>query len=239
MSCYCLKHMQAVFLMAGKGSRMAKHLSGPKQLMDVGGKPVIEHTLDNLPDSVTSLVFVVGGPHEEALRTHFSKGHHNGRPITFVRQADPRGTADAFWQAHGTVSGPFLGLLSDEIIGKDTLHRLAAEEGHAILTRKVANPENFGVVIMDEDGYVRDFVEKPKEFISDLVWAGGMRSDDSFLSTRVPESPRGEFEVPAVILELTKQGKRFNAVMTDEWHTVNDIHELNEARERLGAQGQR
>jgi dTDP-glucose pyrophosphorylase len=227
--------MQAVFLMAGKGSRMAKHLAGPKQLMDVGGKPVIEHTLDNLPHAVTSLIFVVGGPHEEALRAHFSRSEHGGRPITFVQQPEPRGTADAFWCAHDSITGPFLGLLSDEIVGKETLHRLASEDGHAILTRKVPNPENFGVVLTDEKGYVRDFLEKPKEFISDLVWAGGMRTDASFLSTRVPESPRGEFEVPAVILELMKRGKPFRTVMTDEWHTVNDVHELNEARKRFGA----
>lgn len=224
--------MQAVFLMAGKGSRMAKDFSEPKQLMTVGGKPVLEHTIDNLPESVDSLVFVVGGPHEEKIRAHFASGKHGTRPITFVRQEVPQGTAHAFWCARGAVHGAFLGFYSDEIIGKKTLERLAAEPEGAILARHVKNPSQFGVLVTDGEGYVQNYVEKPQTFISDLAVVGAFRFDEDFLDTRVEKSSRGEYEVPDVIMHLIhEKGKRFKAIETDEWITVNDKEELQHARD--------
>lgn len=224
--------MQAVFLMAGKGSRMAKDLAGPKQLMIVGGKPVIEHTIDNLPVSVDSLVFVVGGPHEEVFRTHFASGKHGKRPITFVLQETPQGTAHAFWCAQDVVRGSFLGFYSDEIIGKVALQRLATESEGALLARRVSHPSQFGVLVVDDEGYVQNYVEKPQTFVSDLAVVGAFRFDEDFLTTRVEKSSRGEYEVPDVIMHLIhKDGKRFKVLETDDWFTVNDSDELQAVKE--------
>ena len=54
--------MQAVVLLAGKGTRMAKDYEGPKHLLPVAGKPIVEHVLDRLPREVRELIFIVGGP---------------------------------------------------------------------------------------------------------------------------------------------------------------------------------
>ena len=78
--------MQAIILMAGKGTRMAKYYEGPKQLLPVAGKPVMEYLLDSLPEEITELIFVVGGPHEQTIRDYFKSGESHGRPITFVKQ---------------------------------------------------------------------------------------------------------------------------------------------------------
>ncbi len=35
--------MQAIVLLAGKGTRMARDYEGPKHLLPVAGKPIVEH----------------------------------------------------------------------------------------------------------------------------------------------------------------------------------------------------
>lgn len=224
--------MKAVVLMAGKGSRMAKTHTGPKQLMHVAGKPILEHTLDNLPDIIDELTFVVGGPHEDAFRAHFAQGHYNGRPITFVQQENPQGTAHGYWTAQPHVDGRFLGFYGDDIIGADGLEALTRESDYALLARRVPDPGRYGVFTTDADGYLTGLIEKPTEPISDLVWTGALMMDAKDLNVRVPLSPRGEYEVTTLFLDLVhKHGKRFRVIETNEWIPVNDHHELERAHQ--------
>src|SRR5688500_16550275 len=96
--------MKAIVLMAGKGTRMAKYYEGPKHLLPVAGRPIIEHVLNLLPPEVKSLVFVVGGPHEVRIREHFNSGQWQGKPIEFAVQKEQLGLAHAFKSAKELVS---------------------------------------------------------------------------------------------------------------------------------------
>src|SRR5260221_14574986 len=109
--------MKAVVLMAGKGTRMAKYYEGPKQLLPVAGKPVVEHALDQLPDEITELIFVVGGPHEGRIRDYFKNGEYGGKPITFVVQEEQLGLAHAYRMAEHLIDGRWLGMVADDIVG--------------------------------------------------------------------------------------------------------------------------
>src|SRR5690348_16551255 len=104
--------MKPVVLMAGKGTRMAKYYEGPKQLLPVAGKPVVEHALDQLPDEITELIFVVGGPHEQKIRDYFKAGRYGHRRITFVVQTEQLGLAHAFRTAEKLIDGRWLGMVA-------------------------------------------------------------------------------------------------------------------------------
>ena len=83
--------MQAAVLLAGKGTRMAKHYEDPKHLLPIAGKPIVEHVLDRLPNEIRELVFIVGRPHEDAIRQHFSNNTYGGQPISFRVQEEQLG----------------------------------------------------------------------------------------------------------------------------------------------------
>lgn len=221
--------MQAVILMAGKGTRMAKYFEGPKQLLPVNGKPILEHLLDSLPDEISELIFVVGGPHEARIREYFKSGEYKGRPITFVVQKEQLGLAHAFKTAAPLITGRWFGSVADDIVGPQGVKNLFAHD-LAVLTYRVANPESFGVMVPDDEGYLVRAVEKPKEFVSDLAWTGHMIMDESFFTAEVEKSARGEYETPDVWTKLiTEQGKKIKIVESEFWLPINDKPQLEEA----------
>lgn len=227
--------MTAVILMAGKGKRWVKHYKGPKQLMPVHGKPIVEYLLDSLPDEIDKFIFVVGGPHEERIRSHFASGEYGGRPITFVVQEEQLGLAHAFKTARSELSGRWFGAVADDIVDPKGLKKLFNHD-LAILAYRVRNPEMFGVLVPDREGNLQKAIEKPKEFISDLVWTGHMVMDESFFEVDVKPSDRGEYETPDVWTKLIKeQGKKIKIVEAKLWLPINDRDQLEEAERALGA----
>jgi len=223
--------MQAVILVAGKGTRMAKYYEGPKQLLPVNGKPVIEYMLESLPAEVDELVMVVGGPHEQTIRDYFNAGEHNGRPIKFVVQKEQLGLAHAFKTAKDYVKDKWLGLIGDDIIDPQGLANLVKED-LALLAYRVPNPESFGVLVTDDDGYLQYAVEKPKEFVSDLVWTGHMIMDKQFMDIEIEPSARGEYETPDVWTKLIKEkGRKIKVIEADFWLPINDKDQLEAAEQ--------
>lgn len=226
--------MKAVILVAGKGTRMAKHYEGPKHLLPVNGTPVIEHVLAALPSSVDSIVLVVGGPHERTIRQHFAAGEWGGRPIEFAVQTEQLGLAHAFKSARDLVEGRWLGMIGDDLLGATDLDKLLKHEV-ALLAARTDHPENFGVLVTDEDGYLVRSVEKPKEFVSNLIWTGHMVMNQQFFALDVPPSARGEYETPDVWMKMIEAGTKIKVVEADFWVPINDKDQL-EAAERVLAE---
>lgn len=227
--------MQAVILMAGKGTRMAKHYEGPKQLLPVKGKPVVEHALDILPKEIDELIFVVGGPHEETIRKHYKSGEYQGKPITFVVQEEQLGLAHAFGVAKDLLKGRWLGMVGDDIFGPKGMQELVNHD-LSVLASRNEHPENFGVLVTDDDGYLVKSVEKPKEFISDLIWNGAMVMDEDFFKVEVEPSFRGEYETPDVWMKLMQgKGRKIKVVEAEFWLPINDKEQLEEVERVLGS----
>lgn len=219
--------------MAGKGTRWAKHFDGPKQLMPVAGKPVLEHLLDSLPEEVDELVFIVGGPHEGTLRDYFKAGYYKGKPIAFVVQGEQLGLAHAFKTAKDVVRGRWFGSVADDIVDPEGIKRLF-DHDLAVLSMRVENPSAFGVLVVDERGNLVRAVEKPQKFVGDLVWTGHMIMDERFMKVDVEPSDRGEFETPDVWSKLiTDQGAEIKVVETPWWLPINDKEQLQAAEQHL------
>ena len=225
--------MQAVVLLAGKGTRMAMDYEGPKHLLPVAGKPVVEHTLDRLPCEVRELVFIVGGPHEKAIRQHFSDGTYGGRRIVFLVQEEPLGIAHAFRVAAPAITGRWLGIVGDDIFGPRSLQKLVQQQDLALVGSRVAYPQHFGVLVTDEDGHLVRSVEKPKKFISNLVWNGAMVMDRDFFDAKIAPSARGEYETPDVWMKLIAIGRKIKVIEADFWLPINDKQQLEEAEQLL------
>lgn len=213
---------------------MAKYYEGPKQLLPVNGKPVVEYLLDELVGKIDKLVFVVGGPHEQTIREHFKSDEYKGVPIVFVVQKEQLGLAHAFKTGKDEVSGRWVGTVGDDIFGsKGVANLLSGEVG--VLASKVDNPEAFGVLVADKEGYLAKAVEKPQEFVSDLVWNGAMVMDPDFFEIEVEPSARGEYETPDVWMKLIhEKGKKIKVVEGEYWFPINDKEQLEEAERMLG-----
>lgn len=115
--------MQAVILAAGKGTRLQPLTNTtPKPLLHVGGKPLIEHVLDALPDTVTNVIVVVNYLHEQ-LEMHLGNTWNN-KSITYVFQDPLNGTAGALHQIKELLDDSFLVLNADDLYQKKDLEKL-------------------------------------------------------------------------------------------------------------------
>ena len=121
--------MQAVILAAGKGSRLQPMSEGlPKCLLDIGGKPLIEHQLSALSDNGINEVLVVVGYRADLVRSAV------GNKAEFIDNARYEGTNSLYslWLARDWVKGPFILLNSDLIFHPDVLNRLLKGGGNAL-----------------------------------------------------------------------------------------------------------
>lgn len=231
--------MQAVVPIAGKGKRMAGHHQGPKQLLPVAGRPLVEHTLGRLPAAVDELVLVVGGPHERQIREFFG-GEYGGRHVAYVQQSEPLGLGHAVQQAAGVIRGRFLTILPDDVYAPEDLAKIAQSPDLALLAMRVERPEQFGVLVCDEEGCLIQAVEKPQGFVSDLVSTGVYLLDPEFFDVHVPPSARGEIELPDIVLALVRErGRRVKVHEASFWLPVNDPSQLTTAEQEMLRRGSR
>lgn len=215
---------------------MAKKYQGAKQLLPVLGKPLVEHMLESLPQEIDELVLVVGGPYENEIRAYFGT-EHGGRKITYVRQAEPLGLGHAIQQAKGVVRGRFMIATPDDILNKSDLEKMIAEPEMSALSMKRDDWYNFGVFIVDKNGYIQRMVEKPKEFVSSYVSAGACYVlDQEFFDVVVSPSARGEIELPDIVNALiNERGRKCKIVETSFWLAVNDPDQLDLANDIMKA----
>ena len=86
----------ALVLAAGKGTRMLPNTrSYPKELMEFGEKPVIEHVLTSVKDSGFKKVLLVVGHKKGALIDYIGDGKHFGLSTEYIYQEEPKGLGHA------------------------------------------------------------------------------------------------------------------------------------------------
>jgi len=116
-------------------------LDMPKQLLVLGGKPILEHIFDSLPDEIDEIIIVVGYLGGKIIE-HFG-GNFKGRKIKYVWQKQKRGTWDALLSAQEHIGkGKFLMLYGDDIIDKKSIKKLLKHE-LAVLAKEVPDPRRF------------------------------------------------------------------------------------------------
>lgn len=165
--------MQAIIPLAGKGTRLRPHThTRPKPLVRVANRPVLDHVLEILREAGVEEVVCITGHLQAQIRDHLEV-EHAGLRKRFVEQEEQLGTAHAIRLAEPFVSGPVLIAFVDTLFDADLglIERRPDDDG-IIWVSEVEDYQRFGVVVTDEDGYMRRIVEKPDEPISRLANIG-------------------------------------------------------------------
>ena len=220
--------MKAVILAAGKSTRTEPlTLTRPKPLLKICNKEIIFHTLDNLVGLVDE-VFIIVGYKKEMVIEKIGNDYKDIK-ITFMEQKEQLGTGHAVSLVRD-IGDEFLLLGGDDFYNKSDLKKMC-DETFAILGQKSDTPENFGVLVTNENGFLSKIIEKPKEFVSDLVNTGCYKlSPEIFEYFDIEKSDRGELEFVDVITNISKV-KKVSVVETSDWMTITypwDIIKVNE-----------
>jgi bifunctional UDP-N-acetylglucosamine pyrophosphorylase/glucosamine-1-phosphate N-acetyltransferase len=233
--------MKAVILAAGEGVRLQPITSTrPKHLIKVGGKPILEHCLNAVKTSGIEEALIVIHYMGDAIRQYFGDGKKFGLKIEYVEQKAVLGTGNAVNVVEPYVKDDFLLVYGDLLFSAEAvknvidLHR-KEKPAATMAVVPVENPEDYGIVELEDEKHVKHIVEKPKheEAPSNLANAGiYVFSTEIFDKVReTSASARGEWEITDAISQLLNEKKTVFVVKIsqDDWVDIGRPWDLLEA----------
>lgn len=168
--------MKAMVLAAGLGTRLRPiTYAVPKPMVPVLNRPVMEHTARLLARHGFSEAIANLHWFPETIESHFGDGSPFGLELSYSREEQLLGTAGGVRNAAGFLGDSFLVVAGDALTDIDFGAMRRFHESHdglvTMATKRVADTDQFGVVIAGEDGRVQGFQEKPDpaEALSDLA----------------------------------------------------------------------
>ncbi len=236
-----LTKMKAVVLAAGEGVRLQPiTVVRPKHLIKVGGKPILEHVLNALKTSGITEAVIVTHYMGDAIRQYFADGEKFGLKIEYVEQRAVLGTGDAVSVAEPYIEENFVLVYGDLLFAPEALETIIGlyekeRPTASMAVVPVEKPENYGIVELENEKYVKRIVEKPSrdEAPSNLANAGlYVLSKEIFEKTKQTKaSARGEWEITDAISLLPKDEKTVLAVKIsrDDWIDIGRPWDLLEA----------
>lgn len=218
--------MKGVILSGGTGSRLRPIThTGPKQLIPVANKPVIDYAIEDLAAAgIDDIAVVLGEQGREEIQSYIDDGSRYGVEVTYIVQGEPLGLAHAIGCARDFVgSGPFVVFLGDNIlregIGSIVEDFDPEQYGIGIGLQRVDEPSRYGIVEVDEDGDIVGLFEKPDYPPSDLALIGVYVFTDPIFEAieTLKPSQRGEYEITEAIQWVLEEGHSIQSHLVHGW----------------------
>jgi glucose-1-phosphate thymidylyltransferase len=219
--------MRIIIPMAGMGKRMRPHtLTIPKPLIPVAGKPIVQWLVEDIikvcKEKVTDIVFVVGRFGQETEDRLLKIAESEGAKGHIFYQDEPLGTAHAILCAKNLLEGKIIVAFADTLFRAD--FTMDEDKDGIIWVSRISDPKMFGVIKVNEQGVITDFVEKPQTFVSDMAIIGiYYMKDGAYLHREMQHlvdnniKEKGEFQLTNALENMKKKGTRFVPGKVDEW----------------------
>lgn len=219
--------MNIIIPMAGMGKRMRPHtLTVPKPLIPIAGKPIVHRLVEDITkicdEKIANIGFVVGRFGNEVEKNLLEIASAVGAEGRIFYQDQALGTAHAIYCAQELLNGPTIVAFADTLFRAD--FQLDSKKEGIIWVQKVDDPSAFGVVKLNGTGEIVDFVEKPREFISDLAIIGIYYFKDAeLLRSEIRQiidgnlKKDGEYQLTTALDNLNKSGVKFYPGQVEEW----------------------
>lgn len=220
--------MNIIVPMAGRGSRLRPHtLTVPKPLVPVGGKPIVHRLVEDIAavctEKIDEIAFVIGVDFgDDVEKELIAVAASLGAKGSIHYQEKPLGTAHAVLCAKEKLKGPVVVAFADTLFKAN--FKIDPNDDGILWVKQIEDPSAFGVIKMNEKGEIIDFVEKPKEFVSDLAMIGiyyfkdgaRLRTELEYLiDNNIIKG--GEYQLPDGLRRLTEAGYKFKPGEVIEW----------------------
>ena len=223
---------KAVLLAAGRGTRMRELTNElPKPMLQVHGKPVLQHIIEGLRDAGLTDFQIIVGWHGEVVRDFFVDGSKLNTHMEYATQVVQDGTGKVIELARPFVGNdPFVLSYGDILIAPENYPRICAALAGAEAVVSVKRNEDVtqgGAVFVNENFELIDLREKPKPGEPTSPWynAGIYAFRPSIFDyiAKLERSPRGEYELTDAIRNLALAGNKVQALeLVGDWADVRD-----------------
>jgi glucose-1-phosphate thymidylyltransferase len=220
--------MKIIIPMAGMGKRMRPHtLTVPKPLIPVAGKAIVQKLAEDItrvcneqPDEIAFIVGPSFGKEVEKMLIDVAANLNAKGSIWYQEEA--LGTAHAIMCAKECLDGKVVVAFADTLFKAD--FKMDIEQEGIIWVQKIDDPRMFGVVKVNDAGYITDFVEKPQQFVSDLAIIGiyyfkdgaNLRKELQYLLDNNIRD-KGEYQLTNALENMKNKGIRFAPGKVTEW----------------------
>jgi glucose-1-phosphate thymidylyltransferase len=219
--------MKIIVPMAGRGSRLRPHtLTIPKPLMPVAGKPIVHRLVQDIAkvcgEAIDEIAFIIGDFGTETENQLIEIANDLGAKGSIYHQEEALGTAHAILCAKESLKGNVVVAFADTLFTAD--FTLNTEDDGIIWVKQIENPSAFGVVKLDEEGTITEFVEKPETFVSDLAIIGiyyfnsgeKLRDELQYLIDNDIRE-KGEYQLTNALENLKQKGAKFKTGEVNHW----------------------
>lgn len=236
--------MKIIVPMAGRGSRLRPHtLTIPKPLIPIAGKPIVHRLVEDIAGVISQKIDEIAFIIHESFGAQVEKdliaiAEKLGSKGTIYYQNEALGTGHAIMCAKESMSGPIVVAYADTLFRAD--FALDTKADSVVWVKQVDDPSAFGVVQLNDNNEITDFVEKPKEFISDLAIIGiyyfksgeVLRSELQYLlDNNIIKS--GEYQLTDALENMKQKGLRFVPGKVEEWMDCGNKNVTVETNSRM------
>lgn len=220
--------MQIIIPMAGKGKRMRPHtLTTAKPLIPVAGKPIVQRLVEDITkvcgQKVKEIAFIIAPDFGAEVEKNLVKvAESQGAKGSIYYQNEALGTAHAIMCAKDAIKGKTVVAFADTLFKADFV--MDTEQEGVIWVQKIEDPRQFGVVKLNSEGAITDFVEKPATFVSDLAIIGIYYfKDGDFLKSELQYlldnkiTDKGEYQLTNALENMKAKGVKFKPGQVTEW----------------------
>lgn len=215
--------MKVVIPMAGYGTRLRPHTySRPKPLVNIAGEPMLKHVLASLDGlDIEEYIFIVGYLGDQ-IKAYINDNYDV--KAQFVVQDEMIGQAHAIYLAKEFLQGPAVILFSDTLFDADVNAIKQSDDDGLLYVKEVEDPRAFGVVTLDDNGHITQFVEKSEKIVSHLAIIGMyyVRESEKLIAAIETQMERkqmtkGEFYIADALQIMVDEGAKFSTEGVNVW----------------------
>lgn len=169
--------MNAVIMSGGRGTRLYPLTKDmPKPMVRIIDKPVLEHIIMLLKRHGITEIAITLGYMAESIIAYFDDGSKWGVKLTYYVEDSPLGTAGSVKRTLNFVENDFLVISGDSYCDIDITKAIKFHKAKKSLFTLIAqpkeNPVGLGVLEIDENNLVSEFIEKPDSAKTSLINTG-------------------------------------------------------------------
>jgi len=190
--------MKAIILAAGRWTRLAPITDTiPKPMISIAGRPILEHTIENIYTQVDEIIIVV--KYLSEIISNYFWDNFKATKISYHIQGDEKWTGAAIRGIK--FEDDFILINWDSIFEKKDLDNLINSSNYWALVLETETPEKYGIFEQDSNKFAIKIVEKPTEFIWNLanLWVYKFSSKMLELVDDIKLSSRWEYEITDAI----------------------------------------
>lgn len=229
--------MKAIIMAGGKGTRLRPLTSNqPKPMISIVNKPCMEHIVNLLKrhgfeEIVTTLGFM-----PEVIEDYFGDGSYWGVKIEHSIEEEPMGTAGSVKLAEDKLTGRFVVVSGDALTDADLskaveFHEKSGAEATLVL-QQVDDPSEFGIVVVNDEGKVERFLEKPDpEEVFSYTANTGIYVLEPGILEEIPVGEEYDF-ADDLFPKLLDEGRPVYGYVTEKayWEDIGNIDQYLDAQ---------